>query len=104
MAMGLTTGSTAPFLMVPAVAGGFVGGSTATAGNLWGYRTTDGVSSVVGSSYFTDGWQRGMRKYDIIAIIDTNTPRLTWGFVSAVTTGATPQSGGGATVLLFSTT
>ena len=100
----LTTGSTQPFLVVPALAGGFATTSTAayidTSGNFWVYRTTDAVSSVVGSSYFIDGFRRGMRKYDIVAIADVNTPRFTWAFVSALTTVST----GGATVLLFSTT
>ena len=100
----LTTGSTAPFLVVPALAGGFNPSSTAsyidTSGNFWIYRTTDGVSTVVGSQYFTDGFRRGMRKYDIIAIADVSTPRFTWGYVSALSTVST----GGATVSLFSST
>ena len=79
----LTTGSTAPFLVVAPVGGGFNPSSTAsyidTAGNFWVYRTTDAFSTVIGSNYFTDAFRRGMRKYDIVAIAEVNTPRFTSG-------------------------
>ena len=104
MASWLTTGSTAPFLVVAPVGGGFNPSSTAsyidTAGNFWVYRTTDAFSTVIGSNYFTDAFRRGMRKYDIIAIADVNTPRFTWGYVSALSTIST----GAGTVSLFSST
>ena len=100
----LTTGSTTPFLIVAPVGGGFNPSSTAsyidTSGNTWVYRTTDAISSVVGSQYFTDGFRRGMRKFDLVAIVDTNTPRATWSFVTTLSTVST----GGATVTLFSST
>lgn len=97
--------STAPYLVVAAVAGGPNAGSSATAGNVWCYRTTDAFSTVVGTSYFTDAYLRGIRKFDTMMIIDTNTPRATWAFVTAVTTATSSlQTGGGATVTLFSST
>lgn len=100
----LTTGSTAPFLVVAPVGGGFNPSSTAsyidTAGNFWVYRTTDTITQVTGAAYFGDGFRRGMRKYDIVAIADVGTPRFTWGYVSVLSTVST----GGATVALFSST
>ena len=99
----LTTGSTTPFLVLPAVGGGFSPSSTAsyidTAGNMWVYRTTDSSTAIAGTSqYFTDGFRRGIRKYDIMAIIDGT--RASWAWVSALSTVST----GGATVTLFSST
>lgn len=91
--------SNPPYLVVAAVAGGFVGGSTATGGNTWAYRSSDPISSVVGSSYFSNGYALNMRKYDTVMVLDTVTTKATWAFISAVTT--TP--GGGATATAYST-
>ena len=106
MASWLTTGSTAPYLIVPAVAGGAVIPSSAsstayigTAGNVWVYRTTDAWSSVSGAQYFTDGFRRGIRQYDVMFVCDVNTPKFTLAYVSSVSLVST----GGATVLAFST-
>ena len=100
----LTTGSTQPFLIVPAMGGGFNPSSTAsyidTSGNTWVYRTTDPFSTVVGAAYFTDGYRRGMRKFDLVAIVDTNLSRAAWSVVTTLSTVST----GGATVSLFSST
>ena len=108
MASWLTTGSTAPYLIVPALAGGAVIPSTAsstayigTAGNVWAYRTTDTFSTISGTSqYFTDGYRRGMRQYDVVIVCDINTPKFTMAYVSTVTSTA---STGGASVAAFST-
>jgi hypothetical protein len=90
--------------LVPALAGGFTPGSTldfiGTGGNVWAYRTTDTITQIVGSQYFTDGFRRGMRKYDLVSLLDVTTPRATWSYVSALSTVST----GGATVTLFSST
>lgn len=103
MAGWLTTGSTAPFLVVPAFGGGYNPASTAspidTSGNIWVYRTTEALATVLGTSYFSDAQKRGMRKYDIVAICDVNTPKFTWSFVSAVSSAT-----GYGTVTAFSST
>lgn len=93
-----------PSLMVASVAGGFNAGSSAGMGNIWAYRSTDALATVVGSSYFADGFARGMRKGDMVSVYDTNTPKMTWCWVTAVTTAPSgAQSGAGATVAAFST-
>ena len=92
-----------PYLMVGGLGGGAqstVGMSTAATGfatasggaNIWGYTSSDPVGTVVGSSYFTDGYNRGMRLGDIIFIRDTgqgSTIGLSVGVVNAVTTSFT---------------
>jgi hypothetical protein len=62
-----------PFLIVPAVAGGFgatfvtgVTGSSDCGGNVWAYRSTDAASVVAGANYFTDGFKMGLRRGDIL--------------------------------------
>ena len=99
MATWLNT-TTAPWLITAAVAGGFNAGSSVTGGNVWAYRTTDTLSTIVGATqYFTDGFRRGIRPYDAIIVLDTNTPKASWVYVTAVSSVST----GGATVLAFST-
>lgn len=62
-----------PYLIVPAVAGGFGGtilasvpGSSDCGGNVWAYRSSDAPATVAGANYFTDGFKLGMRKGDIL--------------------------------------
>lgn len=58
-------------------------------GNTWRYHSTaDGTTSVVASSYFTDGHKRGMRKHDIMEFLDVGSTQLHFLTVTAVTTGA----------------
>jgi hypothetical protein len=62
-------------------------------GNHWWYRSTaDGTTSVVASSYFSDGYKRGMRKYDTVEFVDISSTQLHFLTVTSVTTS------GGATV------
>ncbi len=88
-----------PFLILPAVGGGFAGtvvgaggaGSSDCGGNLWAYRSTDAAGTVAGANYFTDGFKLGMRKGDIVFITQVSTAfaiatgGLSIGAVSAVT-------------------
>ena len=91
--------SNAPFITLAAVAGGWIGGSTNTVGNQWAYKSTDPVSTVIGSSYFSNGVALGMRVADAMMVYDTTNTAATWCFVSAVSSLST----GGATVAKFST-
>src|SRR5262245_57665334 len=72
-----------PFLIVPALAGGFAAsvqggggaGSSDCGGNLWAYRSTD-TAAAVGSTttaYFSNGHKLGMRKGDIVFITQVST-------------------------------
>lgn len=69
-----------PYLIVPAIAGGFGGtvlasvpGSSDCGGNVWAYRSSDAAATVAASNYFTDGYKLGMRKGDIVFITQFST-------------------------------
>lgn len=70
-----------PYLIVPAVAGGFAAsivgaggaGSSDCGGNLWAYRSSDPAATVAGANYFTEGFKIGMRKGDIVFITQLST-------------------------------
>ena len=79
-----------PYVIVPALAGGYAAsvagltaGSSDCGGTLWCYRSTDTVTAVMASGYFTDGFKLGMRKMDIM-------------FITQVTTALAVSSNGGA--------
>ncbi len=62
-------------------------------GNHWWYRSTaDGTTSVIASSYFSDGHKRGMRKYDTVEFVDVGSTQL------HRLTGTSVARGAGATV------
>lgn len=102
-----------PYVIASAMGGAAqstVGASTAVTGfaqngggTIWGYTSSDPVATVTGSSYFTDGWNLGMRIGDPVFIRDTgqgSTIALSIGVVTAVTTtfssgyaGATVKAG-----------
>ena len=68
-------------------------------GNTWFYTsTTDAAGTVDGSSYFSDGHKRGMRKYDTVEFVDVASTLYHLLTVTAVTTG------GAATVTSLLTT
>jgi hypothetical protein len=75
---------------MPPIAGGFTVGSSDMRGGLWFYASSDAVATVRGAGYFTDGFNRGMRKGDVVFVYDTNTPNMSLNWVSTVSsTGAT---------------
>lgn len=101
-----------PYLIVGGLGGAAqstIGQSTAVTGfatqggggNIWGYTSTDPVATVTGSSYFTNGFNLGMKLGDVVFIRDTgqgSTIGLSIGVVTAVTTSL--SSGiAGATVI-----
>jgi hypothetical protein len=58
-------------------------------GNVWWYKSTaDAVATVAGTSYFSDGHKRGMRKYDVVNFMDVGSTLLHIMTVTSVTTGA----------------
>ncbi len=52
---------------------------------LWIYTSTDAVTSVRVSGYFTNGYSLGMRAGDVVAVLDNDASPLTgaWCIVSA---------------------
>lgn len=58
-------------------------------GNVWFYSSTaDTLATVIGTSYFTDGHKRGMRKYDMVLYNNIQSTQHHTLMVTSVTTGA----------------
>ena len=91
---GIASGAQGSTLAQSTAFTGYVGASGGGAG--WIYVSSDPVATVVGSSYFTDGMQRGMRLHDIVGIVDIgqgSSAFLTFSTVKVVTTGTTGPGG-----------
>ena len=102
-----------PFLIVPAVAGGFgnfstsvsgavAGGSSDVGGNVWAYRSTDASATVAGANYFTDGFKMGMRKGDIVLITQFSTASAVSAFAVAVVSSVGVSSAASLTAVVAS--
>lgn len=80
-----------PYLITPAPAGGLISTSTSVTGgggNVWFYRSADGIATVAGTSYFSDGSARGMRQYDLVYVVNTTSTALSVGIITSVVAGA----------------
>lgn len=74
-----------PYLMVPSI-----GARPA----LWGYSSTDGTTTVIGTGYFTNGKALGMKVDDFIISTMSSSNALFVGKVtSASSTGVTVTTG-----------
>lgn len=57
---------------------------------VWHYTNTDAHTDVDAANYFDDGKARGMKLYDVVLYIDTDTATMTTHYVSEVSSdGAT---------------
>ncbi len=52
------------------------------------YKTADAVATVAGSGYF-NGATDDLKQWDVICVIDTNTPTIDWLTVTSATGAAT---------------
>lgn len=87
--MTYSSSANPPHLLVPRLgAAPSTGVSGSIGGGLWVYTSTDPLASVVGSSYFSDGVARGLKKYDNVIHNDINTPLTSIVTVTSVTTSA----------------
>jgi hypothetical protein len=67
------------------------GGSTniGVGGVLWTYSSTaDAIGTVTGSSYFSNGYDLGMRKGQFMLYLDAASTIMSLCYVTAVTSGA----------------
>lgn len=64
----------------------------------WNYESTDPVTSVRVSGYFTNGWQLGMRAGDIVRVTDTDASPITVStcIVTSATSSGVDLSDGSA--------
>lgn len=87
--MAYVSTSNRPFLMTPGpIASGNSTSLASFGGKLWGYVSTDPLATVIGSSYFSDGFsQIGLRKWDSILHTDINSTIVSLVTVTTVTTG-----------------
>lgn len=91
--MAYVSSNSAPQLMVMLPGRGTSTGMLNYGGNLWWYTSTaDNLSTVVGSSYFSDGWNRGMRKYDTVVFQDVGST-----LTSIITVTSFSSASGGVT-------
>ena len=86
-----------PMLVVPALAGGYIGGSSIGGGNSWVYNSTNTMSSALSTGFISNGYDLGMRKYDACRIIDRASTLVADSFVSEASTS------GPVTLTAFST-
>lgn len=63
---------------------------------MWFYTSTDAVTTVRVSGYFTDGYKLGMRAGDIVLVLDNDASPVTgsWCWVATATTSAVDLSDG----------
>lgn len=103
--------SNRPYLVVGAVAGGFgptlsgaTPGSSDCGGNIWAYRSSDSVGSVMASGYFTDGFKLGLRKGDIMFVTQFSTAMAVSAAGIGVVTASNASSAATVGVLASSST
>lgn len=59
----------------------------------WVYESADADGTVMGADYFSNGDALGMEVNDLIKIVDTTTPLVSFAFVTAVTSGGAATAG-----------
>ena len=78
-----------PWLAVQTVAGGLISSSTSVTpgfGNIYMWRTTDASSVWDASNYVTDAAARGMRKYDLVFVLNTGSTIIGLAMVTSIST------------------
>ena len=80
----------------PALIAGGVGAGGVTNPRIWVYSSVDAVSLVRVAGYFTDGWTLGMRKGDVVLVLDNDASPITgsWCWVSAASSTSVDLSDG----------
>lgn len=73
-----------------------VAGPLTGAGKTWFYSSVDAVSLVVAAGYFTNGYDLGMRKGDMVFVLDNDASPITGSvcWVSAASATQTDLSDG----------
>jgi hypothetical protein len=64
--------------------------------SMWQYTSTDSVATVRVSGYFTNGYDLGMRKGDIVLVLDNDASPITgaWCWVTEATSTTVDLSDG----------
>lgn len=63
---------------------------------IWQYTSTDAVATVRVDGYFTDGWDLGMRKGDLVMVLDNDASPITgaWCWVTSASSSGVDLSDG----------
>jgi hypothetical protein len=103
MAYSTLSSANRPFVLVPRFASAWSTGMLQYGQAIWGYNSTaDALATVIGSSYFSDGYTLGMRKYDNIFFMDVGSTILSIITVTLVTSAGNDPRGVTASSLLTS--
>lgn len=79
-------------------------GAGQTIPKIWVYSSADPIATVQAAGYFTNGLTLGMRKNDIVFVIDNNLVHMYPSFVTAVTpTAGAPAVAGTGSATINST-
>jgi hypothetical protein len=102
--MAYSTASTAikPGLLTPRFASGWSTGMYQFGSAIWTYVSSDSLATVTATSYFTDGYTLGMRKYDHVIQVDTNSTLVSWLTVTSITSAGNDPRQATVTSLLTS--
>jgi hypothetical protein len=79
--------------------GGAIEGSSGSNFNVFEYTTTDALNVVLGTGYFSDGYQKQMRVGDIVWVVNQSTPSVVKCQVS-VSTATNVASGTGPSTVI----
>lgn len=73
-----------------------IAGGVGLGPRIWTYSSADAVTLVRVAGYFTDGWTLGMRKNDIVLVLDNDASPITgsWCWVSAASSTSVDLSDG----------
>lgn len=58
--------------------------------HMWVYRSTDAIADVNTNGYITDAYEMGMKKLDVVFVIDTTNSLAHICFVANAPTSASP--------------
>lgn len=67
-----------------------------TGGSVWLYKSADVDSDTNAADYYSNGDALGMTVGDLVLVIDTTTPKGSFHFVNAVTSGGAATTAFGA--------
>lgn len=79
-----------PYLLTRNLVGGEIASSTSVTagfGNIWSMRTTDTSATWMGSNYISNATALGMRKLDMVFVLNEGTTQFHCALVTAISSG-----------------
>ena len=77
-----------------------IAGGVGLGPRIWTYSSADAVTLVRVDGYFTDGWSLGMRKNDIVLVLDNDASPITgsWCWVTSASASGGVDLSDGVTI------